>query len=131
MKERDLRYIGISASWISICVIGLSMLHLASKVSGFEIIFFIFWGVSPYGVLILGEWTIRKIAVNPKITKFFSIISILLLIFTIYACIAVIGSQSSTAGLVFVFLPLYLNVLAVFLVVSGIIWVALSTTSKK
>ena len=131
MKNRDIRYIGISASWLSICVIGLAMLRAAGTHFDIGIILFILWGISPYAILIAGEFVIRKIAVIPKITKFFCVISVLLLALTIYACIEVFTSRSSTAGLMFVFLPFYLNLLVVISVVSGLIWASRSKSSQK
>jgi len=131
MNDRDLRYIGISASWLSICIVGLALLNMAGSEANVGIILFILWCISPYLVLILGEFVVRKIAVIPKITKFFSLVSVLLLIFTIVSCIEVIKSKSSTTGLVFIFVPFYLNILVTFLIISGLIWAASSKSINK
>jgi hypothetical protein len=130
MKERDLRYIGISVSWVSISVAGLFTLYAAKPTSS-AVIIFLLWVISPYTILMLGELVIRKIAVVPKITKFFCVTTGLLLFFTVYAYLDVLGSKSSTSGLAFVFFPLYLNMLVVALVVIGLVWAAISTSSKK
>ena len=131
MKDRDVRYIGISASWLSICAIGLAMLRAAGNHFDIGIILLILWGISPYAILITGEFVIRKIAIIPKITKFFCAISVLLLTLTIYACLEVLVSRSSTAGLMFVFLPFYLNIFVIFFVVSALIWATRSKSSQK
>ena len=131
MNDSNLRYIGISASWLSMCIVGLALLNMAGSDANVGIILFILWCISPYLVLILGEFIIRKIVIIPQITKFFSIVSVLLLIFTIIGCIEVTNSRSSTTGLVFIFVPFYLNILVTFLVISGLIWAASSKYSNK
>ena len=131
MKERDLRYIGISVSWVSVCVSGLFILYVARPNPSAGIIPFILWVISPYAILMLGEFVIRKIKIVPKLTKFFCVTAGLLLFFTVYAYLDVLGSKSSTAGLAFVFVPLYLNMIVIALIVSGMIWAAISTSSKK
>ena len=109
MKDTDLRYVGISALWFSVVVTGLVLMHAASNETSPGIIFFILWAIFPYIGLLLGDVLIRKIAIIPKMSLILCVVSLLIFIFTFYAYVGTFGDKSSTYGLIFIFVPLYLN----------------------
>ena len=130
MDDKSLRYIGIAAAWVSIAVTELVMLPFYGGKLSFGQVFFMLWAIFPYGGLMLGDLLIRKIALVPKMSVIFCVVSVLMCGLTLCAYLD-LDHKSSTESLIFVFLPLYLNALVILLVMIGVIWAGVLKSSKK
>lgn len=126
MNDRNLRLVEISALSISIAVTLLAMLRAADGEIKTGTVLFILWGISPYICLFLADVVLRMIASIPKMFPVFCIASLLMLGFTLLAYVGTLGDQSSTYGLIFLFVPFYLLVGGTIFLGGGLIWALLS-----
>lgn len=131
MNIRNLRIIEVFALAISIVATVVSMLYSAGgKEINSEGFGLILWAICPYfglfivELLIIRVATISKkpIASISKMSLFFCIISLLVLVLTLGAYAGTIGNKSSTSSLMFLFLPFYLIIGEVIIFVGGLIW---------
>jgi membrane-associated HD superfamily phosphohydrolase len=129
MNDKNLRAIEISALSVSIIVTTLAMLRAAAGEISSGAFLFILWAVSPHICLFLVDVALRKIAPTLKMSLVFCVTSLLMLGFTLLAYVGTLGDKSSTYGLIFVFVPFYLYIGGIILLIGGLIWALLSKSS--
>lgn len=130
MDNKKLRIIEIAALSVSVIVTVFTMLRAAEWQIDSATILFIFWGISPYICLFLVDVLLKKIAPSLNLFLVFCSASLLMLGFTILAYVGTLGDESSTFGLIFLFVPFYLYIGGIIFLGGGLIW-ALLTKSRK
>ena len=130
MKDKNLKAIEISALTVSIIVTTFAMLYASEWEINSGALLFILWGISPYICLFLVDAVLRKIALVPKMSLVFCVISVLMLGFTLLAYLGTLGDKSSTYALIFLFVPFYLFIGSAVFLICGLIWALFSKSSK-
>lgn len=120
MNNKNLRIIEISAFITAVIVTIVTMLYAADLSIDFGAILFILWAISPYICVFLTGLLLRKFTSIPKIPLIFSIVSLLMLVFTLLIYPGVFFDQSSTFALVFLFIPVYLFIGSFIVVGTGL-----------
>ena len=88
----------------------VTMLHAAGQTIDLVTLGFLLWGISPYFCFFAVTYLLERFTSIPRITTIGGVISILMLGFTLLAYIGTLGDKSSTYGLIFIFIPIYLYV---------------------
>lgn len=110
MKINLLRLISNIALNISMVVTIWAILGAANWEMGFGVMVFIIWAVSPYLFVILVDFISSRYADMPKMHIVLCLLSLLMLGVTGLVYGAGLTGESSTESLIFIFLPLYLNI---------------------
>lgn len=110
MKINLLRLISNIALTISMVVTIWAILGAANWEMGFGVMVFIIWAVSPYLFVILVDFISSRYADMPKMHIVLCLLSLLMLGVTGLVYGAGLTGESSTESLIFIFLPLYLNI---------------------
>lgn len=125
MNDKILKGIQFSALFVSIVVTALLMLVASAGTAHLGVFIFILWAISPYICVFIFDIVLSKIAPKLKLDLILCIISVLMTLLTLYVYIGASQSKSSTAGLVFIFFPLYLHVGWVVILGIGLVWALL------
>lgn len=120
MNNKNLKIIEISALILAVIVTVVTMLYAAAWSIDFGAILFVLWAVSPYICVFLAGSLVRKFTSIPKTSLIFSIVSLLMLVFTLLIYPGVFFDQSSTFALVFLVIPVYLFIGSFIVVGTGL-----------
>ena len=124
MSARSLRSIEVLALSISIVVTILVMLCPSGCDAVVESGTWVFlcWAISPYIVFFVLGVVAERLTPVPQAPFIACIVSLLMLAFTLLAYIGTLeGDKSSTSGLIFLFIPLYLYMGSFALLVGGLV----------
>jgi len=112
MKKKHKTLLSIEAVVLVIAasVTIYSMLYAANWAIDVSTIAFVLWAISPYISFFAASRLFVKFAPTMGMAFPALVISMIMLVFTVYAYAATLMSSSSTAALSFVFVPIYLYI---------------------
>jgi len=74
------------------------------------LLLFLLWIVSPYLVLLAMTWPVERFTKVPARHGIGCVVAVLMLGFSLLAYVGTAGDRSSTYGLIFIFVPLWLHI---------------------
>jgi hypothetical protein len=119
MNTNKLRTVEIYALAISTIVTVWAMLKVAAWQIDLAAIAVICWAISPYVILFSATVLLSKFTSLPKIWLVSCVTSILMLVFTLLFYVGTAGDDSSTYALIFIFVPIWLYIGGLTLLILG------------
>jgi hypothetical protein len=88
----------------------ITLLLSATDVPFLALIAFVFWVTSPYLVMIVVSRLVERFTEVPGRYTVGCVVALLMLAFSLMTYIGTFGDKSSTYGLIFLFIPLWLHI---------------------
>lgn len=110
MQPKTIFVTKVLALILAALVTVFTMQHAAGQSADIGIIGFMIWGISPYFCFFLASYLLERFTSISKIPVIGCVIAILMLGFTLLAYIGTLDDTSSTYGLIFLIVPVWLFV---------------------
>ena len=134
MQRETIISIKLAALAIAALTTVAVMLHAGEANPDAGFILFLLWGISPYIFFLATTALLERFTSIYRICEIACVISVLMLAFTLLTYIGTLNDRSSTYGLIFIFVPIYLfvgslGILIVSVIISlqlrqhGLVWV--------
>ncbi len=121
MNEKFFQIGGWMALSMAVVVTLLTMLEAVERQINLGTIGFMLWAIAPYICFSAAVFLLSKFTSLARMPLIFFVISVLMLVLTLLAYVGIPSDESSTAALVFVFVPLYLFIGSFLLLGGGLI----------
>jgi hypothetical protein len=133
MRRDKIGITKVVASVISAIVALSAALVASGGVGDPTMLVFLLWIISPYALFLLISWIFERFTKAPARHGIACVVAILMFVFSMFAYADTAADSSSTYGLIFIFVPLWLNIggPAIFGICLLLAWLAKMVSSRS